>query len=92
MTQEEYRRLSWNIYKWIRKNDPDLSRQINRELYSIAERVVVEYHIRMSIDDKTSYEEVKRSLEKVADAENTIGEDVFKLDSKLISIYLNLKF
>ena len=92
MTQDEYRRLSWNIYKWIRKDDPDLSLQINRELYSIAERVVVEYHIRMSIDDKTSYEEVKLSLEKVADAENTSEDGVFKIDSKLISIYLNLKF
>lgn len=92
MTQDEYRRLSWNIYKWIRKNDPDLSLQINRELYSIAERVIVEYHIRMSIDDKNSYEEVKFSLEKVADAENMSEEEVFKLDSKLISNYLNLKF
>ena len=92
MTQDEYRRLSWNIYKWIRKNDPDLSIQINRELYSIAERVVVEYHIRMSIDDKNSYDEVKLSLEKVADAENISGEDAFELDSKLLSTYLNLKF
>ena len=75
MTQDEYRRLSWNIYKWIRKNDPDLSSQINRELYSIAEKVMVEYHIRMSIDDKTSYNEVKLSLEKVADAEN-LSEDI----------------
>lgn len=92
MTQDEYRRLSWNIYKWIRKNDPDLSLQINRELYSIAEKVMVEYHIRMSIDDKTSYEEVKFSLEKVADAENTSGKEKFELDTKLILTYLNLKF
>lgn len=92
MTQDEYRRLSWNIYKWIRKNDPDLSSQINRELYSIAEKVMVEYHIRMSIDDKTSYREVKLSLEKVADAENLSEDNSFDLDSKLIFIYLNSKF
>jgi len=92
MTQDEYRRLSWNIYKWIRKNDPDLSSQINRELYSIAEKVMVEYHIRMSIDDKTSYNEVKLSLEKVADAENLSEDNSFDLDSKLIFIYLNSKF
>lgn len=85
------RRLSWNIYKWIRKNDPDLSSQINRELYSIAEKVMVEYHIRMSIDDKTSYEEVKLSLEKVADAENSSENNLFELDSKLIFMYLNSK-
>ena len=70
MIQDEYRRLSWDIYKWIRKNDPDLSLQINRELYSIAEKVMVEYHTIMSIDDKTSYEEIRNSLEKLADAEN----------------------
>jgi hypothetical protein len=92
MTQDEYRRLSWNIYKWVRKNDPDLSSQINRELYSISEKIVVEYHIRMSIDDKTSYEEVKTSLEKVADAENTSKSSQFVLTPEVIKLFLKNRF
>lgn len=92
MTQDEYRRLSWNIYKWVRKNDPDLSSQINRELYSISEKIVVEYHMRMSIDDKNSYEEVRTSLEKVADAENKSELSKFVLTSEVIKLFLKNRF
>lgn len=91
MTQDEYRRLSWNIYKWIRKNDPDLSLEINRDLYFVAENVMVEYHMRMSIDDKTSYEEIKKSLEKLATVEILCEKDDFELDSKKIVKYLSQK-
>ena len=91
MTQDENRRLSWNIYKWIRKNDPDLSLEINRELYSIAENIMVEYHMRMSIDDKTSYEEIKKSLEKLATVEILCEKDDFELNSKKIVKYLSEK-
>ena len=94
MTQDEYRRLSWNIYKWIRKNDPDLSLQINRELYSIAEKVMVEYHIRMTSDNKISYEEVKNAIEKVADAENVFNFGSFDLTVKIAKKYIkyNLRY
>lgn len=91
MTQDQYRHLSWNIYKWIRKNDPDLSSQINRELYSISEKVVVEYHMRMSIDDKTSYEEIKTSLEKLAEVEIMCEKNTFELNTKTITEYLKQK-
>ena len=88
MTQDEYRRLSWNIYKWIRKNDPDLSSQINRELYSIAEKVMVEYHIQMSMDEKNSYLEIKNALEKVADMENKYEFKKFQLTERTINRFL----
>ena len=88
MTQDEYRHVSWNIYKWIRKNDPDLSLQINRELYSIAEKVMVEYHIRMSIDEANSYDEVKYALEMLADVENTCRNSKFNLTYKIAEMYL----
>ena len=89
MTQDEYRRLSWNIYKWIRKNDPDLSLQINRELYAIAEKVVVEHQIRMSLDNKDSYGEIKFAIEKVADMENKYKPKKFVITNKLIAEFLN---
>ena len=88
MTQDEYRRLSWNIYKWIRKNDPDLSLQINRELYSIAEKVMIEYHIQMSMDDTNSYDEVKSAIEMLADVENRCRNSKFNLTSKIAERYL----
>lgn len=88
MTQDEYRRLSWNIYKWIRKKDPDLSSQINRELYSIAEKVMVEYHIQMSMDEKNSYLEIKNALEKVADMENKYEFKKFQLTERTINRFL----
>lgn len=88
MTQDEYRRLSWNIYKWIRKNDPDLSLQINRELYSIAEKVMVEYHIQISMDEKNSYLEIKNALEKVADMENKYEFKKFQLTERTINRFL----
>ena len=88
MTQDEYRRLSWNIYKWIRKNDPDLFLQINRELYSIAEKVMVEYHIRMSMDDKNSYNEVKFALEMLADVENKCKNSSFNLTPEIVETFL----
>lgn len=89
MTQDEYRRLSWNIYKWIRKNDPDLSSQTNRELYSIAEKVMVEHQIRMSLDNKNSYNEIKAAIEKVADMENKYKPRKFAITNKLIVEFLN---
>lgn len=88
MTQDEYRRLSWNIYKWIRKKDPDLSSQINRELYSIAEKVMVEYHIQMSMDEKNAYLEIKNALEKVADMENKYEFKKFQLTERTINRFL----
>lgn len=90
MTQDEYRRLSWNIYKWIRKNDPDLSSQINRELYSIAEKIVVEYHILMSLDNKNSYDEIKSAIEKVADTEIMCENFDFELTKEIIEIFMNV--
>ena len=89
MTQDEYRRLSWNIYKWIRKNDPDLSIQINRELYSIAENVMIEYHIQMALDNKNSYNEIKSAIEKVADMENKHKPRKFELTEELTAKFLN---
>ena len=88
MTQDEYRRLSWNIYKWIRKNDPDLSSQTNRELYSIAENVMIEYHIRMSMDDTNSYDKVKCALEILADVENKCLNNKFNLSPQIVEMYL----
>ena len=88
MTQDEYRRLSWDIYKCIRKNDPDLSLQINRELYSIAEKVMVEYHIQMSMDKTNSYNEVKYALEMLADVENKCKNSKFYLTIEIIKTYL----
>ena len=88
MTQDEYRRLSWDIYKWIRKNDPNLSLQINRELYSIAENIMVEYHIRMSLDNINPYDEIKSAIEKVADMENKYKLQKFELTNKLINDFL----
>ena len=89
MTHDEYRRLSWNIYKWIRKNDPDLSSQINRELYSIAENIMVEYHTRMSLDNKNSYNEIKFAIEKVADMENKYEPRKFELTERIIKDFLS---
>lgn len=89
MTQDEYKCLSWNIYKWIRKNDPDLSSQVNRELYSIAERVMVEYHTRMSLDNKNSYYEIKSAIEKLADMENKYEPKTFELSEKIIEDFLS---
>ena len=88
MTQDEYRRLSWDIYKWIRKNDPNLSLQINRELYSIAEKAMVEYHIQMSMDDANSYDEIKYALEMLADVENTCRNSKFNLTPEIAETYL----
>ena len=88
MTQDEYRRLSWDIYKWIRKNDPDLSLQINRELCSIAEKVMIEYHIQMSMDDTNSYDEVKCAIEMLADVEIRCRNSKFNLTSKIAERYL----
>ena len=88
MTQDEYRRLSWNIYKWIRKNDPDLSLQINRELYSVAEKVIVEYHMRMSMDNKNSYDGLKCALEMLADVENKHVNNKFNLTKEIAKMYL----
>lgn len=89
MTQNEYRRLSWDIYKWIRKNDPDLSLQVNRDIYSIAERFMVEYHIQMSMDDKNSYNEVRKAIEKLADMENKYNHKTFVLTDDIVVRFLN---
>lgn len=90
MVNEENRRLSWNIYKWIRKNDPDLSSQTNRDLYSIAEKIIVEYHM-MLREDKITYTETQKAVEKLADVENKYQPSNFKLTSKTICKYLKIK-
>ena len=46
----------------------------------------------MSIDDKNSYEEVRTSLEKVADAENKSELSEFVLTSEVIKLFLKNRF
>lgn len=88
MTQDEYRRLSWNIYKWIRKNDPDLSLQINRELSSIAEKIIVNHQIMISNDCENSYDEIKTAIDKVIDLEIKYNSSRFDLTNEILEKYL----
>ena len=89
MTQDENRRLSWNIYKWIRKNDPELSLEINRELSSIAEKIIVDYQIMISKECEDSYDEIKKAINKVIDAEIKYNPNDFVLNKEISKEYLD---
>ena len=88
MTQDENRRLSWNVYKWIRKNDPDLSLEINRELSSIAEKIIVNHQIMISNDCENSYDEIKTAIDKVIDLEIKYNSSRFDLTNEILEKYL----
>ena len=88
MTQDENRRLSWNVYKWIRKNDPDLSLEINRELSSIAEKIIVNHQIMISNDCENSYDEIKTAIDKVIDLEIKYNSSQFDLTNEILEKYL----
>lgn len=89
MTYDENRRLSWNIYKWIRKNDPDLSLEINRELSSIAEKIIVDYQIMISKECEDSYDEIKKAIIKVIDVEIKYNPSDFVLNREISKEYLD---
>ena len=39
--EAQRRRLAWKVFKWIRKNDPDLSVKINQDLYVVVKDILV---------------------------------------------------
>ena len=49
---------------------------------------MVEYHIRMSMDDKNSYNEVKFALEMLADVENKCKNSSFNLTPEIVETFL----
>ena len=77
------RRLAWKVFKWIRKNDPDLSVKIHQDLYMVVKDILVKYHMDMATDEKVSYEEILTDLETLSYVENTCDTDKFTLTKEI---------
>ena len=86
--EAQRRRLAWKVFKWIRKNDPDLSVKINQDLYVVVKDILVKYHMDMANDEKVSYEETLSALLMLADVENDKKSSAFNVTNEVISIFL----
>ena len=86
--EAQRRRLAWKVFKWIRKNDPDLSVKIHQDLYMIVKDILVKYHMDMANDEKVSYEETLSALDMLADVENDKKSNSINLTNDVISIFL----
>jgi hypothetical protein len=87
--EAQRRRLAWKVFKWIRKNDPDLSVKINQDLYVVVKDILVKYHMDMANGEKVSYEETLSALYMLADVENDKKANNFDLTNEIVSIFLN---
>ena len=81
--EAQRRRLAWKVFKWIRKNDPDLSVKIHQDLYVAVKDILVKYHMDMATDEKVSYEEILTDLETLSYVENTCDTDKFTLTKEI---------
>ena len=81
--EAQRRRLAWKVFKWIRKNDPDLSVKIHQDLYVVVKDILVKYHMDMADDEKVSYEEILTDLETLSYVENTCDTDKFTLTKEI---------
>ena len=81
--EAQRRRLAWKVFKWIRKNDPDLSAKIHQDLYMVVKDILVKYHMDMATDEKVSYEEILTDLETLSYVENTCDTDKFTLTKEI---------
>ena len=86
--EAQRRRLAWKVFKWIRKNDPDLSVKIHQDLYMVIKDILVKYHMDMANNEKVSYEETLSALFMLADVENDKKSNSFNLTNDVISIFL----
>ena len=86
--EAQRRRLAWKVFKWIRKNDPDLSVKIHQDLYMVVKDILVKYHMDMATDEKVSYEETLSALLMLADVENDKKSCAFHVTNEIISIFL----
>ena len=81
--EAQRRRLAWKVFKWIRKNDPDLSVKIHQDLYMVVKDILVKYHMDMATDEKVSYEEILTDLETLSYVENMCDNDNFTLSKEI---------
>lgn len=86
--EAQRRRLAWKVFKWIRKNDPDLSVKIHQDLYMVVKDILVKYHMDMATDDNVSCEETLSALFMLADVENDKKSSAFNVTNEVISIFL----
>ena len=86
--EAQRRRLAWKVFKWIRKNDPDLSVKIHQDLYVVVKDILVKYHMDIVDDEKVSYEETLSALYMLADVENNKKLNSFDLTNEVILILL----
>lgn len=86
--EAQRRRLAWKVFKWIRKNDPDLSVKIHQDLYMVVKDILVKYHMDMAGDEKVTYEETLSALHMLADVENEKKPSGFNITNEVISIFL----
>ena len=81
--EAQRRRLAWKVFKWIRKNDPDLSVKIHQDLYMVVKDILVKYHMDIANGEKVSYEEILTDLETLSYVENTCDTDKFTLTKEI---------
>ena len=86
--EAQRRRLAWKVFKWIRKNDPDLSVKINQDLYMVVKDILVKYHMNMANDEKVSYEETLSALYMLADVESGKKSSAFNVTDEIASVFL----
>ena len=86
--EAQRRRLAWKVFKWIRKNDPDLSVKIHQDLYMVVKDILVKYHMDMATDEKVSYDETLSALYMLANVENDKKSSDFNVTNEIISIFL----
>lgn len=86
--EAQRRRLAWKVFKWIRKNDPDLSVKIHQDLYMVVKDILVKYHMDMATEEKVTYEETLSALLMLADVENDKKSSDFNVTDEIISVFL----
>ena len=86
--EAQRRRLAWKVFKWIRKNDPDLSVKIHQDLYVVVKDILVKYHMDMTNDENVSYEKTLSALYMLADVENDKKSYAFHVTNEILSIFL----
>ena len=86
--EAQRRRLAWKVFKWIRKNDPDLSVKIHQDLYMVVKDILIKYHMDMATEEKATYEETLFALYMLADVENDKKTNDFNITNEIISIFL----
>ena len=86
--EAQRRRLAWKVFKWIRKNDPDLSVKIHQDLYMVVKDILVKYHMDMATDEKVTYDEILTDLETLSYVENTCDTDNFTLTKEICDRFI----